>query len=258
MVMLIQRGRCIKYYLTMRSILLDHCKTVGNKERQMSLALVRTPANSSALDVAAEANHRIGNNLSLIAGLARQYASSIRKESRMMKSDEVGIILEEFGGRLDAVARLHRLLASGQQEPPINIADYLRDIAEAVISSLCVAGETELQFVSDPGCSLPPNEALSLGLIAGELVTNAVKYAHPTGVAGKVIVSCRGASGGNITIEISDHGVGVPEGVDPIKSEDFGFRLVRSLADQLGATIAFHSDCLGLRFVLHMPAALAT
>jgi two-component sensor histidine kinase len=56
----------------MRSILLDHCKTVGNKERQMSLALVRTPANSSALDVAAEANHRIGNNLSLIAGLARQ------------------------------------------------------------------------------------------------------------------------------------------------------------------------------------------
>jgi two-component sensor histidine kinase len=212
------------------------------------------PAKSSALDVAAAANHRIGNNLSLIAGLAQQYASSIRKESRMMNGDEVGVILEEFGGRLDTVARLHRLLASGQQKAPM-LTDYLRDIAEAVISSLSVAGETELQFVSDPGCSLAPTEALSLGLIVGELVTNAVKYAHPTGVAGKVIVSCRKASGGNITIEISDDGVGLPDGFDPMKSEDFGFRLVRSLADQVGATIAFHSDCLGLRFVLHMPAA---
>ena len=36
----------------------------------MPLALMRTPANSSAPDMAMEANHRIGNNLSLIAGLA--------------------------------------------------------------------------------------------------------------------------------------------------------------------------------------------
>src|SRR5271157_3027085 len=99
----------------------------------MPLALVRTPANSSALDVAAEANHRIGSNLSLIAGLAQQYASGIREESRMMNGNEVGTILEEFGGRLDTVARLHRLLAGAQQKTPIHIADYLRDIAEAVI-----------------------------------------------------------------------------------------------------------------------------
>src|SRR2546430_12044666 len=121
------------------------------------MPLARTLANSSALDVAAEANHRTGNNLFLIAGLARQYASSIRKEqyassirkeTRTMNGDEVGIILEEFGGRLDTVARLHRLLASGQQEASIHIANYLRDIAEAVISSLSVAGKAELQFVS--------------------------------------------------------------------------------------------------------------
>jgi two-component sensor histidine kinase len=216
------------------------------------MPLARTPANSSALDVAAEANHRTGNNLFLIAGLGVKHPQRIAHDERRRSR----IILEEFGGRLDTVARLHRLLASGQQKASIHIANYLRDIAEAVISSLSVAGKAELQFVSDPGCSLPPKEALSLGLIVGELVTNAVKYAHPTGIAGTITLSCRRASGGNITIEISDDGVGLPEGVDPIKSDDFGFRLVRSLADQLGATIAFYSDCLGLRFVLHMPAAL--
>jgi two-component sensor histidine kinase len=206
--------------------------------------------------VAAEANRRIAKNLSLIAGLARLRASSIPKNPRMMQGDEVRLILEKFGGRLDKVARLHRLLSSGQQDAPVHIPDYLRDIAEAVISSLAVAEETELQFASDPGCFLPPKDALSLGLIVGELVTNAVKYAHPTGIAGTIMVSCRRASAKNITIEISDDGVGLPEGVDPMKNDNFGFRLLRSLADQLGATIAFHSDCLGLRFVLHMPTTM--
>jgi hypothetical protein len=34
------------------------------------------------------------------------------------------------------------------------------------------------------------------------------------------MVSCRKAPGGNVRIEISDDGVGLPEGVDPIKSEE--------------------------------------
>ncbi|SRR6266566_2366160 len=223
----------------------------------LSLALVRpAAADSSALDVAAEANHRIAHNLSMIVAMARLRASVVSKNPRMMRGSEVRSILEEFAGRLDTLARLNHLLARRQQETPIEIGDYLRDIAEAVISSLSVVGETELQFTSDPGCVLAPEEALSLGLIVCELVTNAVKYAHPTGVAGQIIVSCRRTSRGNIAIEISDDGVGLPEGVDPMKNGDFGFRLVRLLAHQLGTTIAFHSDCLGLRFVLSMPAAL--
>jgi two-component sensor histidine kinase len=173
-----------------------------------------------------------------------------------MSGDQVRLILEEFGGRLDTVARLHHLLASGQQEAPIDIAVYLRDVAEAVVSSLAPAGATELQLTSDPGCFVTPETALSLGLIAGELVTNAVKYAHPTGVAGQIRLACRRRSDGNIAIEVSDDGVGLPEGVDPMKGGHLGFRLVRSLADQLGAAIAFHSDALGLNFALQVPAVL--
>lgn len=208
----------------------------------------------SAFDAAAEANHRIANNLAMIASLMRMRGSSVRKDARRMSGDEVRRILEEFGGRLDTVARLHRLLASGQQEAPIDIAVYLRDVAEAVVSSLALAGATELQSAADPGCFVTPETALSLGLIVGELVTNAVKYAHPTGVTGQVRLACRRRPDGNIAIEVSDDGVGLPEGVDPTKSGHLGFRLVRSLADQLGATIAFHSDDLGLYFELQLPS----
>jgi two-component sensor histidine kinase len=210
---------------------------------------------SSAFSLAAEANHRIGNNLSLIAALVRMQGSRICKNPRMMSGDEVRLILEELGGRLDAVGRLHRRLADSHGAS-IEIADYLREIVEAVISSLSFAGTTELQFTCDPGCSVSPEQALSLGLILGELATNAVKYAHPAGVAGKVRVDCHRHQDETIVLEISDDGVGLPEGLDPMKSGHMGFHFVRSLADQLGATIEFHSDCLGLRFLLLVPAAL--
>jgi two-component sensor histidine kinase len=223
----------------------------------MPLEVVVAPpvAKASAFDVAAEANHRIANNLSIISGLVRMHGSTICKQPRMMSGPEVGLILEEVSARLDGVARLHRLLAGGRQETTINVADYLRDIAQGIVSSLSIASATELQVASDPGCLVPPERALPLGLIVGELITNAVKYAHPAGVAGRITLACRRRPDGNIAIEISDDGVGLPEGIDPRKNGHMGFRVVRSLADQLGATIAFQSDELGLRCELQMSAS---
>ena len=218
-------------------------------------ALPSDAAASSMFDVAAEANHRIGNNLSIISGLVRMHAASACKEPHMMGGDEVRLVLEEVGSRLDAVARLHHLLAECRHEASINIADYLRDVAEGVVSALSVAGKNELQFDLGPGCVVSPERALPLGLMVGELVTNAVKYAHPAGVAGQVRLACRSHSDETITVDLSDDGVGLPEGVDPMRNGHFGFRLVRSLAEQLGATIAFHSDSLGLSFMLKMPAS---
>jgi two-component sensor histidine kinase len=226
-------------------------------ENPMPLGLApASVARSSVVDAAAEANHRIANNLSVIAALVRMHGATICKNPRMMSGEEVRLILQELGGRLDTVARLHHLLAGGQQEASIEIADYLREVAEAVISSMSIAGATELEFAADPGCLVPPERALSLGLIVGELVTNAVKYAHPTGIAGRVAIEFSRRPDETIVLEISDDGVGLPEGLDPMKNGHLGFQLIRSLADQLGATINFRNDGLGLCFALQMPAAL--
>lgn len=202
---------------------------------------------------AAESNHRIANNLSMVAGLVRLQASSIGSQSRSFDSEEVRTILAEFGGRVDAVARLHRRLAANPTEEAIELGEYLRDISTAVVAALSCSGDVRLEFTCDRSCVLSPERALSIGLIVVELVTNAVKYAHPTSVPGEIDVVCAQGSDGTITVEVSDDGVGLPEGLDPMRADTLGLRLVRSLAAQLGARIRFAHDPLGLSCVLQMP-----
>ena len=210
----------------------------------------------SRLDRAAGSDRRIADNLSIVAGLVRDRASSLDGRPSTIDRDEVQTILVELGGRVDAVARLHRLLAENPAEAAVSLGEYLQDISTAIVAALSDDLDIRLRFACDPRCFVPPDRGLSLGFIVVELVTNAVKYAHPTGVAGEIRVGCEQRPDGTIIVEVSDDGVGLPEGMDPMKSDSVGLRAVRSLAAQLGARVGFKHNALGLSCVLQMPGEL--
>lgn len=220
--------------------------------RAASAFFTETPAPGAA----DEANHRIANNLSMIAALVRMQASSLDVKPEMMKREDVRAAMTQLGCRIDAVARLHRLLVDQRREALVDVAVYLQDIAGGIVSSLSTRERTSLRFACDTGCAVAPERALWLGLIVGELVTNAIKHGHPDGVAGTVELECRRGPDGSLTIEVCDDGVGLPGGFEPTKDGDLGFRLVRTLVSQLGGTITFRHD-LGLCCVLQSPLAAA-
>ena len=64
---------------------------------------------------------------------------------------------------------------------------------------------------------------------------------------------CFRRPGGAILIQIADDGVGLPEGFDPAKDGGLGMRMVRMLADQLGASLTFESTGIGLTVRLLIP-----
>ncbi len=202
-----------------------------------------------------EANHRIANNLSLVAGLVRLQASSIAKAGRPMTATEVCALLTEMGNRIETVGQLHRLLAEAGREPELELGAYLGAIARSVISSLAFEGRARLVFDLQRVCTVPSHYALPIGLAVGELVTNAVKYAHPAGVIGVIGIGCAADSRGGLVIEVSDDGVGLPEDFDPRTGGGLGMRLVRSLAQQLQAELSFHQTPIGLTVRLRLPPA---
>ena len=217
----------------------------------MSLELVRT-LDTSAFDVVAEANHRIANHLAMIAGLMRSQGARIFEQQQTMTGREVRLTLEEFAARLETVARVHRMLSQSDEGDPVDVDAYLRSIAERMLSSLSLAREMKLHCDLRASCVLSSEKAITLGLLVGELVTNAVKYAHPAGVAGIISVEASMSRDG-ILINVSDDGVGFPEGLDPLEGGGMGLRIIQGLTAKLGGTISFENYGLGLSCTLLVP-----
>jgi two-component sensor histidine kinase len=202
----------------------------------------------------AEANHRIANNLALIAAVARSSAFALAAQDRVLSSAELQRLLAELAGRIEAVAALHRLLSDAPRFGAVSFGAYLREICAGI--GLSFASRTRFDVSgTDEWCVVSADQALPLALIVHELATNAIKYAHPSGVPGIVAVSCARARDGAIELSVADDGVGLPEGMDPADHDHSGFALVHMLAGQIGADVTFHSSALGLRCLLRAPRA---
>lgn len=203
-----------------------------------------------------ESDHRIANNLALIVGLLRLRARAVMQKPGPIERDEVRLLLDDIATRVETVARLHRMLSRPSRQALVEIGDYLQEICASLTASLSADGRILLSHDTAASCLLPPEQALSLGLLIIELMTNSVKYAHPTGLPAHIEVACR-QTARDLILEITDDGVGLPENFDPMVDGGLGLRVVRSLTAQLGATVRFDSNPLGTRVQVKMPLSRA-
>jgi two-component sensor histidine kinase len=223
-----------------------------DRRRGLSLAYLQT-THLQSTHFADEANRQIANHLAMLAALLRVRVKSFGQMHKPMSGEDVQFVLEEFAGRLETVGKLNRGLASMANGPPIDIAEYLADIAQGLVSSLTVKGQIALDCEFPVTCVLPVEQAATLGLLIGKLITNAVKYAHPAGVAGAIKLETPKRDDATIAIEVSDDGVGLPDDIDPLQSQSIGFRTIHMLAKQIGASISFDNYGLGLSCRLKLP-----
>jgi two-component sensor histidine kinase len=223
------------------------------------MAMVETISNigSADGDLLKEANHRIANHLALVASMVQTQISALTRGPEMLARADVQVMLRETIGKIVGIGHLHRRLAHQQHCGQIDLGDYLIESCSALITSLSLAGRVSIAQKLATRCSITPEQAQAVGLIVGEIVMNAVKHAHPAGLAAQISLGCSRNADGGITIDIGDDGVGLPEGFDMTRDAGVGFRLIRSLADKLGATLDVESDSLGLCFWLKLPPLAA-
>lgn len=194
----------------------------------------------------AEADHRIANNLASLSGVVRLQRNAISRSSdQTFTTKQVCMLLDDIGARIEVTAKLHKSLALTVHGNGVNLGDFLQEISE-MIGTLSPEGKMDLTFDhSCDGC-IDPRHALHAALIAAELLTNACKYAHPTGLPVKVHVRCETNGDGSFVVEVTDDGVGFPESFDPATDGGLGFQLMRALANGLGAELQFEHSSLGV------------
>ncbi len=209
-------------------------------------------------EIAAEANHRIANSLTLLVGMVRMQAVSVKKNPAPMTNAEVRVLLDGIAARINTIAQLHRLLSYTAADGVISLRPHLQEITDALVAALSSPEQMVRVVHVGSDCMMQMRQVQPVILILCEIFINAVKYAHPAGVPLVMTVDCSVGGDGLLALTISDDGVGLPEGYDPLQAKGMGFRVMRSLATEIGADLQMQSTHLGLTTRLSLPASAMT
>lgn len=192
-----------------------------------------------------EVNHRVKNNLQLVASLLQLQARSIRDAvARQHFSDACGRVL--------SIAELHKKLYKWGDFGKLDFGEYLHDLCAELEHSLTADGRAIRIMTEADHLFITADTAVPLALIVNELVTNAVKYAYPDG-NGTIRVRLHDDGDGWV-LRIEDGGVGLPDGLDPMRAGGIGMMLVRTLTTQVGGILTFERPGPGTRVSLTFPA----
>ncbi len=190
-----------------------------------------------------EVHHRVKNNMQVITSLLRLHANRVTVQTALDA-------FADCQNRIRAMALVHETLFQSEDLSSVSCQEYLgklvNDLSRAQRRS---GGQVEVVLEVDE-IPLHMDQAVPLGLIVNELVTNAFEHAFADQGPGKVRVAMGRIGSNDLELVVSDDGVGLPEQGDIEKVSSMGLHLVARLAkDQLGGTFEPSTDA-GARFLI--------
>jgi PAS domain S-box-containing protein len=198
--------------------------------------------------VTQEVSHRVKNSLQLVASL-------LGLQSRSSASGEVRSALDDAQARVATIAQIHDRLWRQYDAKTTDLCGFLNDLCHRLQETSL---EHQLRF-KGTSVSVPTDQAISIGLLLNELVTNAFKYAYPEGGGGPVSVELGAESEGAFKLSVSDQGAGLPEDFDlAMAGRSLGMRLLNTMTRQLEATVEVVRLDPGTSFELTIPVRRAT
>ncbi|MFT3977192.1 MAG: histidine kinase dimerization/phosphoacceptor domain -containing protein [Sphingomonas bacterium] len=204
------------------------------KQRQAMLA-AELQAASAARDHAnallREMSHRLANDLAMLT-------SSASLAARRSTDWETIAALDELTARIIGLSRVYRRLRVdvGASER-VDLCAFLQDLCEDMRLTHFNMRPIALKAEMD-ACAVPLSQAVIVGLIVNELLTNIAKHSYPDDRPGTVHLCLRPHPfrAEAMQLSVSDDGVGFT----PLPPDEFhmGQRLIAALASQLGGDIA--------------------
>ena len=182
-----------------------------------------------------EIHHRVKNNLQVVSSL-------LGLQSRSVVDPEMRKMFRESQNRIHSMALLHECLYQSENLSQVNFPDYIRELAAHLFHSYGVAPERIHLRTNLDRLALNLDAAVPCGLIVNELVSNCLKYAFPDGREGEIRIELREMQNGVTQLIVADDGVGLRSDLDWTTTKSLGLRLVRTLAQQLGARVEVSSQ----------------
>jgi two-component sensor histidine kinase len=193
-----------------------------------------------------ELNHRVKNNLNIVKSLIQM---------QVYRSDNEDFIGEgnKLISRILSISLIHEQLYTGQISDTLNLKDYLVRLIKEILSS-----HSEKQIVlnhstssSYPSLIVPTKQAISVGLIINEVITNCIKYAfNPADEISPEITLTLESKEEALRIKIWDNGSSFK---NQETHEGLGMILIKTLTNQLNGKCSYIPLTRGTDFSLVFP-----
>ena len=186
-----------------------------------------------------EMRHRIANSLQIIASILLLKASSVA-------SEEIRSELRDAHQRVMSVAAVQSHLHDVEGIEQIDVGAYLTKLGAGIAASM-IGPKRNIRIVVAAGeGTMSTSQAVSLGLIATELIINAIKYAFPAERSSARIRVTFEMAQSDWKLTVADNGCGRSSADAAEAKSGLGTALISALAKQLGAQISEVSTDKGL------------
>ncbi|UOE51257.1 sensor histidine kinase [Mucilaginibacter sp. SMC90] len=172
-----------------------------------------------------EVHHRVKNNLQIVMSL-------LNTQSAFLKNNAALTAIRESQNRVQAIALIHQKLYSNSNVAYIDIAVYISELINYLVDCYD-AHERGIRIEQQiEPVKMDVAQAVPVGLMLNEAITNAIKYAFPH-KQGYINISLGALNDNNIMLNIADDGIGLPQGFDLKDASSLGMEMMKALSKQL-------------------------
>lgn len=171
-----------------------------------------------------EIHHRVKNNLQIVISL-------LNTQSAYLENEDARSAIRKSQQRIHAISLIHQKLYQSDDPATIDMQWYIHEI----VKYLCDSFQAQnIRFtLSIAPVQIDAIQAVPLGLILNEAISNSILYAFPRQQEGEVHVSLQNNSNTTCRLQITDNGIGLPEPFDAENNCSLGMSLMRGLSEQL-------------------------
>ncbi len=180
-----------------------------------------------------EVHHRVKNNLQIVMSLLNSQSAFIDNEHALSA-------IHQSQHRVHAMSLIHQKLYNSENTATIDMALYIRELVSYLQDSFNTGQRIRFELDIAP-LALDVSQAVPLGLILNEAITNSIKYAFPDNRKGTIAIELSGDSPTHYFLCIADNGVGMPIQFVNKKPGSLGMSLMAGLSADLDGTFAIES-----------------
>lgn len=186
-----------------------------------------------------ELEHRVKNNFASVASMLRLQIKQNEDAPTVLAA------LHSALGRVESYAIVNSFLyRSDRYTGLIDVAAYLQQLCQT-LQSTASTSDTQIEIHSElEQVTMGRDQAIAVGLLVNELVTNAVKHAFSESQTGNIIVKLSKEDDGAVLF-VKDDGEGFTSVAGP---DSFGMRLTTALAQQADARMELATDDNGTKY----------